>query len=350
MLLMVACKKTNVDTGIKSEGFIFVMSNQTDTNRILVYNRLSDGNLLYKETKASGGKGYGNRLGSQGGVSLSSDGKWLLSVNGGSNTVSAFSISSQGINLVSTVASNGITPVSVTCYNNLVAVVNSGENGNLVLFRISPAGELTPIQGATKILATSPSVPGQVSFTKDGTMLVITLKQANKILGYKIDASGTIGSNFEINSNIAVPFGFAIGTKNQIFVSEPGSNAVSIYSYSTSGFSKLGEPFFPKQQGPCWVTALANGNYFYVANAGTNNVSGFKVNSDNSLTLLNDGIVGLSGQRTIDIVSSPDSKFVYTLNADARSIRVYEVKSDGLLEVISDRFNLPSTVTAFAIK
>ena len=123
-----------------------------------------------------------------------------------------------------------------------------------------------------------------------------------------------------------------------------------MYSFGNSGISKVGDAFFPNQQGPCWVTALANGKYFYVANAGTNNISGFQVNSDNTYTLLNNGNVRESGLKTIDIVSSPNSKFVYSLNAESRSIRLYEVEPDGQLSIISDRYNLLPTVTAFAIK
>lgn len=350
LLFSLACKKSNVISEIDTDGLLFVMSNETDTNRILVYSRLNDGNLLFLENKASGGKGLGSRLGSQGGVSVSNDGKWLFAVNGGSNTISSFSIGQQGITLVSTVSTNGVKPVSVSCHNNVVAVVNAGDNGNLALFNLSQKGVLSEIKGAVKSLGTSPSVPAQVSFTNDGTMLIITLKQANKIVAYKIDAAGILGSFFEINSNIAVPFGFAIGSKNQIFVSEPGSNAVSVYTIGNSGFNKVGDPFFPDQQGPCWVTALANGKYFYVANAGTNNISGFQVNSDNTYTQLNNGIVAESGLRTIDIVSSPNSKFVYSLNAESRSIRLYEVEPNGHLTTINDRYNLPPTVTAFAIK
>lgn len=350
LVLFTSCKKAEVTNDGTLQSAIYVMSNEPDTNRILVYNRQSDGSLNFISSVSSGGKGFGSRLGSQGGVSVSNNGKWLLAVNGGSNSISSFRIDSDGLTLVSTVNSKGIKPVSIACHDNLVAVANAGENGNMVLFKLAASGELSEIQGAIKELGITPTVPGQVSFTRDGMMLVLSLKQTNKIVAYKVNASGEVGTSFEIPTNSPVPFGFAIGTSNQIYVTEAGENKVSIYGLGSNGLSSFVTPFVPNQIGPCWATALANGNYFYVANAGTNNVSGFKINGNNSFTMLSDGIVATSGQRTIDIVSSADSKYVYTLNAESKSIRQYAVNPDGQLTIISDRFGLPPTVTAFAIK
>lgn len=350
VVLFTSCKKTEVTNDNSLQTAIYVMSNEPDTNRILVFNRETDGSLNYASTVSSGGKGFGTRLGSGGGVSVSNNGKWLLSVNGGSNTISSFRIDAKGLTLVSTVSSKGVKPVSIACHENLVAVANAGDNGNIVLFQLSTSGELSEIPGASKELGTTSSVPGQVSFTRDGMMLVASLKQTNKIVAYKVNPGGVFGTSYEINSNSTVPYGFAIGTNNQLYVTEAGENKVSVYGLSSNGLSSLVAPFVPNQIGPCWATALANGNYFYVANAGTNNVSGFKVNGNNSFTMLSNGIVAASGQRTIDIVSSADSKYVYTLNAESNSIRQYAVNDDGQLTIISDRYGLPSTVTAFAIK
>jgi 6-phosphogluconolactonase len=349
VVIFSSCKKTEVVNDNSLQSAIYVMSNEPDTNRILVFNREIDGSLNFASTVSSGGKGFGTRLGSGGGVSVSNNGKWLLAVNSGSNSVSSFRIDSKGMTLVSTVSSKGVKPVSITCHENLVAVANAGDNGNIVLFKLSAAGELSEIPGASKELGTTPTVPGQVSFTRDGMMLVASLKQTNKIVAYKVNTDGVLGTSYEINSNSPVPYGFAIGTNNQLYVTEAGENKVSVYGISSNGLTNLVAPFIPNQIGPCWATALANGNYFYVANAATNNVSGFKVNTNNSFTMLSDGVVAASGQRTIDIVSSADSKFVYTLNAESKSIRQYAVNPDGQLTIISDRYGLPSTVTAFAI-
>ncbi len=133
VLFISGCSKTDVTVEGNAQSSIYVMSNETDTNRIIIFNRETDGSLNYAATVASGGKGFGTRLGSQGGVAVSSNGKRLLSVNGGSNSISAFRIDSKGLTLVSTVNSKGIKPVSIACYETLVAVANAGDNGNIVL-------------------------------------------------------------------------------------------------------------------------------------------------------------------------------------------------------------------------
>jgi 6-phosphogluconolactonase (cycloisomerase 2 family) len=82
----------------------------------------------------------------------------------------------------------------------------------------------------------------------------------------------------------------------------------------------------------------------------SNDITGFKVNSDNSFTISNNGIAGKSGLTPFDIVSSPDSRYVYTLNTQSKSIRLYKVNTDGLLSVESDRLGLPAYCTSIAIK
>src|SRR5262249_13133645 len=56
---------------------------------------------------ATGGRGTGAGLGSQGAVTLSDDGLWLVAVNAGSNEVSLFSVGSSGRPILLDVAPSG---------------------------------------------------------------------------------------------------------------------------------------------------------------------------------------------------------------------------------------------------
>src|SRR5215217_6068494 len=66
---------------------VYTMSNQAAGNKVLVFDRKSDGSLQMKDSFATGGTGTGSGLGSQGALTLSRNQNWLFAVNAGSNEV-----------------------------------------------------------------------------------------------------------------------------------------------------------------------------------------------------------------------------------------------------------------------
>ena len=69
-------------------GSVYALTNSATGNAVLVYNRAADGSLSYSTSYATGGLGLGGGLGSQGAVTLSSNGHFLLAVNAGANSIS----------------------------------------------------------------------------------------------------------------------------------------------------------------------------------------------------------------------------------------------------------------------
>src|SRR5512145_1373007 len=78
--------------GKSSHGAVFTMSNAADGNSVLTFHRSVDGTLALAGEYATGGLGSGAALHSQGSVTLSEDGRFLLVVNAGSNEVSSFMV------------------------------------------------------------------------------------------------------------------------------------------------------------------------------------------------------------------------------------------------------------------
>ena len=76
-------------------GIVFVQTNETSGNAIDVFDRGSDGRLSLAGTYRTGGLGgvaagaESDHLASQGSLALSADGKTLIAVNAGSDTVTA---------------------------------------------------------------------------------------------------------------------------------------------------------------------------------------------------------------------------------------------------------------------
>ena len=119
-------------------GAVFTETNSTSGNAVLVFHRAADGSLTAGGSVATGGTGSGAGLGSQGAVTLSDDGSWLLVVNAGSNDVSSFAVGPNGaLTLRGRASSGGTMPISVTIHDDLVYVLNAGGAGNISGLRLA---------------------------------------------------------------------------------------------------------------------------------------------------------------------------------------------------------------------
>src|SRR5438128_11399129 len=113
-------------------GHLYVDDNTAGTNTIAAFDRHADGSLtpLHGSPFAAGGAGTGTGTGSQGALQISSDGKYLLAVDAGSNQVSVLRIGSDGEPGPiggGPVSSGGVRPVSIAVHGSLVYVAHAGD-------------------------------------------------------------------------------------------------------------------------------------------------------------------------------------------------------------------------------
>src|SRR5439155_8844689 len=112
---------------------VYVQSNSSPFNAVLVFDRNHDGSLTPAGSVMTGGAGNptGNPPGgipfidTAGSVTLSNNGQSLLVVNAGDDTVSSFRVTAHGLELADVVPSFGARPASVTVHDHLVYVLNS---------------------------------------------------------------------------------------------------------------------------------------------------------------------------------------------------------------------------------
>ena len=338
-----------------SPGSVYTLSNEAAGNRVLMFSRSSNGMLASQEAFETGGAGTGAGLGSQGAVALSDSKQWLVAVNAGSNSITSFSVSPSGLSWVSTVGSGGNMPVSVTVHNDLVYVLNAGAGNNISGFRISADGELWPLEGSIKSLSAMNAGGAQVSFANDGDVLVITEKNTNMIISYKIDSDGLPGMMHALASANATPFGFAVGKHGIIYVSEagggaPGASTVSSYQVNDDGTIQLIDgPNAAGQTAACWVVDVNNGKYVYATNTGSGNISSFRADNSGGLEVQEAaaGVTGI-GSAPIDAALSNNSKYLYALLSGTATIAAFQVTSDGSLEWIQNTGGLPDGTTGLA--
>src|SRR5260370_12740477 len=94
-------------------GDVYVMTNQTTGNSVMVFHRDAAGMLSFVGSFASGGNGAGtgaDPLGSQNSLVLSENERLLFTVNAGSNSVSVFAVSGDQLNLVDILPSSAAMP------------------------------------------------------------------------------------------------------------------------------------------------------------------------------------------------------------------------------------------------
>jgi 6-phosphogluconolactonase (cycloisomerase 2 family) len=334
-------------------GAVFVMSNSSGGNQVLVFSRATDGTLTSAGGYATGGLGTGAGLGSQGSLTLSEDGRWLFAVNAASNSVSVFAVGPSGLRLADTEPSGGALPIGVTAHQNLVYVLNAGGAGNIAGFTLGADGQLAALAGSIQPLSNGGVGPAQVEFSPDGRTLVVTEKATNRILTYSVGGDGVAAAPVAHPSAGATPFGFAFGLQGTLVVSEAfggAANASAASSYDLRGGAlQLVSASAPTHQtAACWVAVTGNGKFAYTTNAGSGSVSGYAVGRDGQLALLDaSGQTALTGAGPTDLAVSHNSQFLYVVAGGAHQVAAFAVGSDGSLHSLGQA-GLPAGAVGIA--
>lgn len=313
-------------------GAVFSETNSPAGNSVLVYRRSADGSLASPTYVPTGGTGNGAGLGSQGSVTLSSDGNWLLVVNAGSNEVSSFAVGDNGaLTLRGKASSGGTKPTSVTIHDDLVYVLNAGGTGNISGLRLQADGSLAPIAGSTRGLSTTASDPAEVRFDPSGAWLVVTEKATNKIVTWRVGADG-FATGRVINASAGMtPFGFTFTSQGVLAVTEAfggavDASAVSSYTINDNGtLHVISASAHTTETSACWIVATNSGKFVYATNASSASVSGYSV-QQGALELLDaGGKTGVTGAGATDLAITQNSQFLYTLNGGAHTISIFGV-------------------------
>ncbi len=330
---------------------VYTITNRVTRNAVAVFSRAADGTLTPAGTFTTGGTGTGAGLGSQGAVTLSDDGRVLLAVNAGSNDVSVFRVGAEGLSLLSRTPSGGTLPTSVAISHNVVYVLNAGGAGNITGFTIDAQGALSPIAGSTKLLSGAATAPAQVSFSAGGRQLVVAERATNLLDVYPVDGNGVAGERTSYTSAGGTPFGFAVGPRNLLFVSEaaaPGS-ASSYILGKDGGLQLVSAVVLTHQGAPCWAVVTQDGRFGFTGN-GAGSVSGFSIAPDGSIRLLDgDAATTIIGSGVNDIALSGNSRYLYALGTGSpQAIHAFRIQNDGSLEALGSVGGVPAGTRGLA--
>jgi 6-phosphogluconolactonase (cycloisomerase 2 family) len=338
--------------GSRVIGHVYVNDNTAGTNTIAGFDRHADGSLTATPGSpfAVGGSGAGHADGSQGSLQLSSDRRYLLAVDAGSNQISVLQIGHDGsLQPVqgSPFGSGGVNPVSIAVDHDLVYVANAGPGASLgdtnyTGFRLDPHGRLTPIPGSTYVLPND-SEPGQVLFNRDGRKLAGTRIKSSQIDSFTVGKDGRLtkapGSPYDAQA-FSPPQGYGqFGSEfspvrpDQLFVSDAHTAAggaapglVSSFIDSTNGsLTPVGAPVGDGGLGACWVEISRNGRFIFVVNTGSANVSSYSIGHGGTLTFLQNTGPGELGGGAQDARLSPDGKTLWVVESGTNGVTGFTV-------------------------
>jgi 6-phosphogluconolactonase (cycloisomerase 2 family) len=332
---------------------VFVQTNELDGNRVVVFERGGDGLLTSTGSYATGGNGgaaapgtESDPLASQG--SLVYDDGLLFAVNAGSDSVSVFKVQGTRLRLTDVVSSGGDFPAGVAVRENLVYVLNAGGTGILQGFKIR-GHHLRSLDGSARSLGLANSSPpnfltspGQVGFTPDGHKLIVTTKASRSTIDvYRVRHDGRLSQDAVRNpAATPVPFAFTFDPFDRLVSGEAGASSVTTYRIRDDRTLADPQSQTDGQMALCWIVKA--GDFYYVSNTASNNVSGYRIDAAGKPTLIGPtGIVATTEPGPIDVTTAAGGRFLYVQTGLGGTVDQFRVNGDGTLTKLGVVTGLP---------
>ncbi len=339
----------------RRERAVFVQTNELDGNRIVVFERHGDGRLTEDGTYRTGGNGgnvapgtVSDRLGSQGSLAYDERHRLLFAVNAGSDSVSVFRVHGTRLQLTDVDPSGGDFPASIAVHDDLVYVLNAGGVGIVQGFEIR-GDRIRALEGSARSLGlanTDPpnflTSPGQVGFTPDGSKLIVTTKASGSTIDiFRVRRDGTLSETAVENpSATPVPFAFTFDPRGRLVSGEAAMSTVTAYTINANRTLASPQSQSDGQAALCWIVEARG--FFYVANTGSNTLSGYRIDASGRPTLIGStGVVATTGAGPIDMATAAGGRFLYSQTGLAGTVEEFRVADDGTLVRLGNVAGLP---------
>ena len=278
-------------------GAIFVQTDNLTANTVVAYKRSAKGRLTKAGVYKTGGKGgqlAGSKvdfLASQGSLAMDAEAGTLFAVNAGSNTITEFAVDGTKLTREAIIPSGGEFPASIAVSGGSLYVLNARGGGRVQGYSLA-SGKPKLMKAWNRPLGLDPAAtpefthtPGQVTFTPDGSKLIVTTKGNTSSVDVFAVKNGAVAQTPVVTSlPEAVPFAVNFDPAGNLLVAEAGPNAIASFKIASNGsLTPLGAAVPTGQEATCWITQV--GNTAFLSNAGSGTVSAFGVKGA-SLTAL----------------------------------------------------------------
>jgi 6-phosphogluconolactonase len=270
-------------------------------------------------------------------------GNFVYVANQGESDISLFKADSQSGLLTEVLprTPSGIFPSSLALDSAgaFLYVANQASN-NISVYSINASNAaLTAISGSP--FATGPS-PTRLRVSPSGKYLYVLGSDLGTISVYAI-VSGVLqpiaGSPFAVGPT---PSSFAIDSaEHYVYVTNTSTSTVSVFAINATSGALTAIPLSPfnttttvSSTTPVDVAIGTSGQYLYVLNSSTANISEYSIAGNGVLTLLSGSPATSSGTGPVFILYDPSGNFLYAGDQTSNTIDVFSVASDGILTSI----------------
>ena len=344
---------------------IWLESNSTAGNSILAFKNDGTGTPTFVGATPTGGIGVFDNTFALGpfdsdqNLIVNPEGTLLFAVNSGSNSISVFHITPDGLQAVagSPFPSGGSDPVSLGLKGDILVVVNMdqdpAQNKNLTLpnyttFRVWPNGQLTPNTRSTVPVAYG-SVPSQALIASHGAFVFGADFLGGLLQSFALGADGRLNQNppqglpDSIFTGLAAPH-LPLGLRTHpdlplLYVDITPISEVAVYHYDGKGRLSFVRAVADSGKAPCWAVVNHAGTRLYVTNTGDNSVSVYDLtdpmNPEEIQHFVMDNTTGHPFSTVIDatdqwlyVSSEQDSA---TSTTEGNSFHSLKVNTDGTL-------------------
>ena len=329
-------------------------------NAVIAYRQNSYGQLTQIGSFNTGGTGVANPQGLLGPddsdkeVIASPDGRLLIAVNQGSNSIAVFRVHRDGsLGLVNNTAisSGGTEPVSFAIGDGRLYVVNrgnevQGQTGTIAptitVFNIRRNGVLTQDLAATTTLPVGLS-PSQVLISSTSRLAFLdtftppplnNVTDANEVLPFQIAADGALipVSSGGVGAPVTPPLLLGLAqnpTQNIIYAGLTGAKQVGVFTFDHAGNLKLVGTVSVQGNGPCWTLVSANGKFLYTVDTGTNSVGVFSLANPLHPVQIQEFVLGGPQNSTGDPTAERETTdFEFALDPSGKTLYVIDHQTD----------------------
>jgi 6-phosphogluconolactonase len=185
----------------------------------------------------------------------------------------------------------------------------------------------------------------------------VTDRGTNSIVAFAVGPDGYLGEAAVHPSSGATPYGFDFTSDSVLVVTETFGGEVGAASASSYGL-RGGELVTISGSVPntrsevCWAVVSHEDRYAFVTNFGDGTISSYRIAQNGQIELqaaiAATTVLGAAGVR--DEALTPDGRFLYALDADARTIFGWSVGDGGSLSPLGGVDGLPATAAGLAAR
>ncbi len=263
--------------------------------------------------------------------------------NASSNTITGYSFDLNGSMIANGTLAVGANPVALAIDSSGKFLFVANQNsGSLSVLSIGGNGSLTPIEAEVMLpklqCPTTPSspcpAPVSLSVTPSTSFLYVADQMQDLVFTFAINSNTgvlTINSALPPVATGIAPSGLAMDAAGTLlYVANRDSESVSGFTISADNSATPGSltsipGSFSTGLSPVAAAVDPSGQFLYVANKASNQVSGFRIKSvSGTLSALSNSPYN-SGLAPVFVAISPTNKFLYVSNSGNASISAYKI-------------------------